>query len=59
MANSMNNENEITYDPKKLINMVKRIYEAEKRNTRTENKSDKAMKDLIEQIIEEEANKCY
>ena len=57
MANNVNNE--LVFDPKKLKEMVARIYEAERRNTRTENKSDKAMKDLIEQIIEEEANKCY
>ena len=42
MANNVNNE--LVFDPKKLKEMVARIYEAERRNTRTENKSDKAMK---------------
>ena len=59
MSNGGNFEKEIIFDPKKLKDMVARIYDAERRNTKTENKGDKAMKDLIQQIIEEEANKCY
>jgi len=47
----------IVFDSQKLREMVKRIYDAERRNTKTDNKSDKAMKDMIERIIEEVANK--
>ena len=59
MNNNKSFEQEIVYDPKKLKTMVTKIYDAERRNTKTENRGDKAMKDLIQQIIEEEANKCY
>ena len=54
-----NGNKEIDFDPKRLKEMVAKIYDAERRNTKTENKGDKAMKDLIQQIIEEVANKCY
>lgn len=59
MNNGNNLDKEIVFDPKKLKDMVARIYDAERRNTKTENKGPQAMKDLIQQIIEEEANKCY
>jgi len=49
----------IVFDSQKLREMVKRIYDAERRNTKTDNKSDKAMKDMIERIIEEVANKWF
>lgn len=46
-------------DDKKLKRMMFRIYDAERENTKTQSKTDKEMKALIMQIIEEEAKKCY
>lgn len=46
-------------DDKKLKRMMFRIYVAERENTKTQSKTDKEMKALIMQIIEEEAKKCY
>lgn len=46
-------------DDKKLKRMMFRIYVAERENTKTQSKNDKAMKELIMKIIEEEAKKCY
>ena len=61
----MNNANEnannfvktVEFEPQKLKEMVSKIYDAEIRNTKTKQRSDKAMKDMIEKIIEEVANK--
>lgn len=46
-------------DPKKLRRMMTRIYLAERENTKTQTKTDKAMRELIQTIIEEEVKKCY
>lgn len=46
-------------DDKKLKRMMFRIYVAERENTKTQSKTDKAMKEQIMRIIEEEAKKCY
>lgn len=46
-------------DDKKLKRMMIKIYVAERENTKTQTKTDKAMKELIQDIIEEEAKKCY
>ncbi len=46
-------------DEKKLIRMVSRIYRIERENSKTDNKTDKKMREEIESIIEEEAKKCY
>lgn len=55
---SINNlTNTIVFEPQKLKEMVSRIYDAEVRNTKTKQKTEKQMKDMIEKIIEEVANK--
>ena len=53
------NTNTIDLDPQKLKDMVSRIYDAEKRNTKNKQKSDSAMKSIIENIIVEVANKWF
>lgn len=55
---SINNlTNTIVFKPQKLKEMVSRIYDAEVRNTKTKQRTEKQMKDMIEKIIEEVANK--
>lgn len=42
-----------------LKRMINRIYILERDNAKTRSNSDNKMKELIKQIIIEEANKCY
>lgn len=58
-TNESNNNlrNTIVFEPQKLKEMVSRIYDAEVRNTKTKQRTEKQMKDMIEKIIEEVANK--
>ena len=42
-----------------LERMINRIYILERDNAKTRSNSDNKMKELIKQIIIEEANKCY
>lgn len=58
-TNESNNnlKNTIVFEPQKLKEMVSRIYDAEVRNTKTKQRTEKQMKDMIEKIIEEVANK--
>lgn len=42
-----------------LERMINRIYKLERDNAKTCSYSDNKMKELIKQIIIEEANKCY
>lgn len=47
------------FEEKKLRRMLNRIYQLERRNSKTEYYTEKRMKEEIEKIIEEEAKKCY
>lgn len=60
-TNESNNNlrNTIVFEPQKLKEMVSRIYDAEVRNTKTKQRTEKQMKDMIEKIIEEVANKWF
>ena len=46
-------------DEKKLRRMLNRIYSLERQNSKTEKYTEKKMKEEIQAIIEEEADKCY
>lgn len=46
-------------DEKKLRRMLNRIYILERQNSKTEKYTEKKMKEEIQAIIEEEADKCY
>ncbi len=50
---------ELELEEAKLRRMIYRIYSLERNNTKTENMTDKVIKTKIEEIIEEEAKKCY
>lgn len=53
------NEETIDLDEKKLRRMLNRIYNLERQNSKTEKMTEKKMKEEIQKIIEEEADKCY
>ena len=49
----------MSLDEKKLRRMLNRIYNLERQNSKTEKMTEKKMKEEIQRIIEEEADKCY
>ncbi len=55
----MHNDNVVELDEKKLRRMLNRIYQLERQNSKTGKYTDKKMKEQIENIIEEEAKKCF
>lgn len=55
----MHNDNVVELDEKKLRRMLNRIYQLERLNSKTGKYTDKKMKEQIENIIEEEAKKCF
>lgn len=46
-------------EPQKLKRMILRIAALERENSKTQKKKEKEMKEAIQAIIEEEAEKCY
>lgn len=50
---------DMNLEEEKLKRMINRIYRLERENTKTENATDKVIKQKIIAIIEEEAKKCY
>lgn len=61
-ATSMNESNQdmsIQLDEKKLRRMLNKIYSLERQNSKTGKYNDKKMKEKIQEIIEEEAKKCF
>lgn len=52
-------EETLELDEKKLRRMLNRIYNLERQNSKTEKLTEKKMKEEIQKIIEEEADKCY
>lgn len=46
-------------EPQKLKRMILRIATLERENSKTQKKKEKEMKEAIQAIIEEEAEKCY
>ena len=60
MNDTMNtNDPSMSLDEKKLRRMLNRIYNLERQNSKTEKMTEKKMKEEIQRIIEEEADKCY
>ena len=60
MSDSINmNDAAMKLDAKKLRRMLNRIYNLERQNSKTEKLTEKKMKEEIQRIIEEEADKCY
>ena len=60
MSDIINPNDDIeSLDEKKLRRMLNRIYNLERQNSKTEKMTEKKMKEEIQKIIEEEANKCY
>lgn len=60
MSDAINSNNEsMSLDAKKLRRMLNRIYNLERQNSKTEKLTEKKMKEEIQRIIEEEADKCY
>lgn len=60
MSDTINtNDAAIKLDAKKLRRMLNRIYNLERQNSKTEKLTEKKMKEEIQKIIEEEADKCY
>ena len=55
----MTENEELELEEAKLRRMINRIYGLERNNTKTENMTDKVLKQKIIEIIEEEAKKCY
>lgn len=55
----LHNDNAVELDEKKLRRMLNRIYLLERQNSKTGKYTDKKMKEQIEKIIEEEAQKCF
>lgn len=53
------NDESMNLDAKKLRRMLNRIYNLERQNSKTEKLTEKKMKEEIQRIIEEEADKCY
>ena len=52
-------DDEVVLEKTKIVRMIKRIYALERENTKTKKLGVKEIKIAIEQIIEEEARKCY
>lgn len=60
MSDTMStNDASMSLDAKKLRRMLNRIYDLERQNSKTEKMTEKKMKEEIQRIIEEEADKCY
>ena len=60
MSDAINsNVESMSLDAKKLRRMLNRIYNLERQNSKTEKLTEKKMKEEIQRIIEEEADKCY
>lgn len=60
MSDTINtNDAAMKLDAKKLRRMLNRIYNLERQNSKTEKLTEKKMKEEIQKIIEEEADKCY
>lgn len=60
MSDNINaNDASMSLDAKKLRRMLNRIYNLERQNSKTEKMTEKKMKEEIQRIIEEEADKCY
>ena len=60
MSDAMNsNDESMSLDAMKLRRMLNRIYNLERQNSKTEKLTEKKMKEEIQRIIEEEADKCY
>ena len=60
MSDTVNtNDAAMKLDAKKLRRMLNRIYSRERQNSKTEKLTEKKMKEEIQKIIEEEADKCY
>ena len=60
MSDAINsNDESMSLDAMKLRRMLNRIYNLERQNSKTEKLTDKKMKEEIQRIIEEEADKCY
>lgn len=60
MSDAINsNDESMSLDAKKLRRMLNRIYNLERQNSKTEKLTEKKMKEEIQRIIEEEADKCY
>lgn len=60
MSDAVNTSDEaVKLDGKKLRRMLNRIYNLERQNSKTEKMTEKKMKEEIQRIIEEEADKCY
>ena len=60
MSDTVNaNDAAMKLDAKKLRRMLNRIYNLERQNSKTEKLTEKKMKEEIQRIIEEEADKCY
>lgn len=57
--NNNSNDTSMGLDAKKLRRMLNRIYNLERQNSKTEKLTEKKMKEEIQKIIEEEADKCY
>lgn len=54
-----NNNLTVDIDEKKLRRMLNKIYQLERKNSKTSKLNDKEMKAEIERIIEEEVKKCF
>ena len=60
MSDAINsNDESMSLDAMKLRRMLNRIYNLEHQNSKTEKLTEKKMKEEIQRIIEEEADKCY
>lgn len=60
MSDAINsNDESMSLDAMKLRRMLNRIYNLERQNSKTEKLTEKKMKEEIQRIIEEEADKCY
>lgn len=57
--NTTETDASMSLDEKKLRRMLNRIYNLERKNSKTEKMTEKKMKEEIQKIIEEEADKCY
>ncbi len=53
------NKVDFEIEPQKLKRMILRIATLERENSKTQKKKEKDMKEAIQTIIEEEAEKCY
>ena len=60
MSDAINsNDESMSLDAMKLRRMLNRIYNLERQNSKTEKLTEKKMKEEIQRIIEEEADKYY